>query len=116
MTDKQKFEGIVERLKAEGWCDDPMYISIMVIISYLDQLQEMKLIESPFSMTPMGKKIIRLVDEFEWKPSDAHLRQYVTEMIEEDEQEGFFFMLKRYRDNKEELLEEVKKFRESGDE
>ena len=116
MTDQEKFKGIVERLKADGWCDDPMYISVMVIINYLDQLQEMKLIESPFSMSPVGKKIVTLVDEFDWKPSDPDVQRFVSEMVEEDHRVPFTFLIKRFRDNKEEFLEEVKKFRESGGE
>lgn len=111
MTTEEKFKGIVERLKAEGWCDDPSYISVMVIIHYLDKLQQMKIVECAFTMTPIGTKIADICEEFDWKPSDLDVRRFVDEMVEEKERPAFAFMIKKYRDDREGLLEEIKESR-----
>lgn len=116
MTDKQKFKAIVERLKADGWCDDPDYISIMMIIHYLDQLQEHGLVTCAFNMTEAGKRVASICEEFDWKPSDKDIAKFVNEMVENDSKDGFFYMIKRFRDDREKLLEEVKKFKETNGE
>lgn len=115
MTDKQKFEGIVERLKAEGWCDDPMFISIMVIIGYMNELQKLGLMDCPYALAESGRKIITTTEEFDWKPSDDDINRFASELVDGQDQSPIVFMLRRWRDNKEEFLDEVKKFRESGE-
>lgn len=111
MTNEEKFAAIVERLKAEGWIDDPTIISVMVIIDYLDKLEKMKLIECAFNMTPVGSKIADICHEFMWLPSDLDIRRFVDDMVDEVDRIGFSYMIKRFRDDKEGLIEEVKKFR-----
>ena len=112
MTSEEKFKGIVERLRAEGWCDDPSYISVMVIIHYMDNLQKLGVIECAFNMTPMGTKIADICEEFDWKPTNEDVLRFVTEMVEQPDQAGFAYMINRYRDDREGLMEEIKKFRE----
>lgn len=116
MTDKQKFKAIVERLNAEGWCDDSNYISLIMIVHYLDQLQSYGLVTCAFNMTDSGRKVAAICEEFDWRPSDEDIVKFVSEMVEDDSKDGFLFMIKRYRDNREKLLEEVKKFKESNGE
>ena len=115
MTNDEKFQGILERLKQTGSDFDPHHISVMVIISYLDDLQSKGLVECAFTMTPMGKKIATICDEFDWKPSDVEVRNFVDEMVENEDRLGFSYMIKRYRDDREGFFEEVKKFRESSE-
>ena len=114
MTNEEKFTAIVERLKAEGWLDDPNIISVMVIIDYLDKLEKMKLIECAFNMTSTGRKIASICDEFDWKVSDLDIRRFVDDMVDEADRIGFSYMIKRFRDDREGLVEEVKKFREEN--
>ena len=114
MTNEEKFSAIVERLKAEGWLDDPNIVSVMVIIDYLDKLESMKLIECAFNMTPVGRKIADVCYEFDWKPSDLDIRRFVDDMVDEADRIGFSYIIKRFRDDKEGLIEEVKKSREEN--
>ena len=112
MTREQKFIAILERIQCRKplhSCDDPMGISIMIIISYFDHFEKLGLIESPYHMTDMGRMVASIADEFAWTPSDEEILKFVTDMVEESDQEGILFMLKRYRDNKEKLMEDVKK-------
>lgn len=107
MTNEDKFKAIVDRIKAEGWCTEPTFISVMVIINYLDQLQKTKVIECAFSMTETGKNIVAICDEFDWKPSDEDIIRFVTEMVDEPDKTAFAYLIKRYRDDKEKLLKEI---------
>ncbi len=113
MTEEEKFKGIVERVKGEDWCADRNYVSMMVIVSYLDQLQNEGLIECAFKMAPEGKRIADICEEFEWKPTDLDVRQFLDEMVEETERPAFGYMIKKFRDDREGLFEEITKFRES---
>lgn len=120
MTNDEKFIAIVERLKAEDWCDEPAYISVLVIINYLDELQKLGLIYGvSCSMTERGKRVAAIVDEFNWSPSDEEIDRYVNDMVEKENQNTFSFLIKRYRDHKEELkeelMEESKKYKESDE-
>ena len=111
MTSDQKFKAIVERLKAEGWCDDPSYVSVMMIIHYLDKLQKEGLIECAFNMTPMGTKIAAICEEFDWQPSDLDIRRFVDEMVEAQDGPAFRYMIQRFRDDREGLLVEATQVR-----
>jgi len=107
MTNDDKFKAIVERLNAQDWCNTPLYISIMVIISYLVDLKERGLIDCEYEITELGKKITSVCEEFEWKPSDEHIKQFVNDTIDDSEKLAFECMICKYRDNKEELIKEI---------
>ena len=113
MTTEEKFTAIVERLKADGWCDDPNIVSVMMIINYLDKLEKEGLVECAFSMSDKGRTIAAICEEFDWQPSDLDVRRFIDEMVEKEDGPAFSYMIKRWRDDREGLLEEVKKFRES---
>lgn len=116
MTNEEKFQGIIERMKKIGEDLDPHHVSVMVIIGYLDALQKKGLIECAFNMTPVGNKIMSICDEFEWKPSDVEVRNFVNEMVDEQDRPAFGYMIKRYRDDREGLFEEIERFREGKSE
>jgi len=109
MTNDEKFTAIVERLKAENWLDNEHMISVMIIISYLDKLQELGIVEYPFNLTPLGKNITAICEEFDWQPTDAQIQQFVSEMVDDDEeyQESFILTIREYRDNREKLLDKA---------
>jgi len=114
MTIDETVKAILERLKLEGVFEEPTQtISVMMIIHYLDQIQKLGLVECAFNMTPMGTKIAAVCEEFDWQPSDEDIARFVTEMVEEEDREGFAYMIQKYRDDREGLLEDIKKFRES---
>jgi hypothetical protein len=114
MTREQKFTAIVDRVKIEGWCNDPMAISIMVIISYLSELQKLGLIDVPYSMTDTGRSVAAICHEFEWTPSDEDILNFVVDLVDEPDRAGIMLIIQRYRDNKETLLEDIKKSKETG--
>lgn len=114
MTTEEKTKAILERIKCEGVFDEPeQTVSVMVIIHYLDQLSKLGLVECAFNMTEMGGKVASICEEFDWQPSDEDVLRFVNEMMEEPDRAAFAYMIKRYRDDREGLLEEIRKFRES---
>lgn len=117
MTQEQKLTAILERLKEKGESIDGGHISAMVIIGYLDDLTKEGLIESAWNITPIGQRVRSICDEFEWKPDDDEIKAFVMEMIEPKERAPFMFMIKKYRDDREGLLEDFKRTKETlGDE
>jgi len=106
MTNKRKFDAIVERIKAEDWIIDPSYISIMVIIDYLDKLEEAGIIECAFNMTPIGKNVAAICEEFDWQPTDKDIHRFAEAMVEEPERETIGYLLKQFRDDREKLLDD----------
>lgn len=112
MTKEQKLEAILERMKEKGADIDGGHVSAMVIVGYLDDLSKQGLIESAFNMTPMGENIRAICEEFDWKPDDDEIKAFVMEMVEAKERPAFMFMIKKYRDDREGLLEDFKKVKD----
>ena len=111
MTQKEKFKAIAERLSVnEDYKNlDPMHISMMVIIGYLNDMSKMGLIEQPYDITPLGKNIQAICEEFDWKPSDKEIVSFVMEMVNESERMVFVYMLGKYRDDRESVVKRFKK-------
>jgi hypothetical protein len=107
MTNEDKFKAIIERIKAEGWCNDPAFISIMMIVNYLDKLSKHGIVECAYNMTESGQRVAAICEEFDWKPTDDDILRFVTEMVEDSEKVAFAYMIKRYRDDKEKFIEEI---------
>jgi hypothetical protein len=116
MTRDEKFKAIIERMRLEDEKFVPEHISMMVITGYLDNLSKAGLLESAYTVTPMGKTIMAICEEFDWKPSDDDIMLFVRDMIDKPEQPAFLFLLRKYRDDREGLLEEFEKSKQSGDE
>lgn len=108
MTNEEKFKAIVERLNAEGWCNEPAFVSIMMIVNYLDQLSKRGIVECAYNITDSGRNIIAICEEFDWKPTDEDVFRFVSEMVEESDKLAFAYMIKRYRDDKEKFIDEIK--------
>lgn len=113
MTNERKFDAICERLKSDKIDMEPEYISMMVIIGYLNYLADMGMIETGFQITDSGKRIRAICEEFDWKPSDNDIKAFVMEMVEESERPAMAFLVKQYRDEREWLLEELRKVKET---
>ena len=116
MNKAEKLAAILERLKTKGTDIDGAHISSMVIVGYLDDLAKAGIIESAWTMLPIGQNIRAICEEFDWKPDDDEIKAFVMEMVEPKEQAPFMFMIKKYRDDREGLLEEFKKAKEDFDE
>lgn len=113
MTNDEKFKAIIERLKAEDAEFEPAHISAMVLVGYLDDLAKAGVIESAYTVTKSGTSIRAICEEFDWKPSDQDILAFVSEMVEAPERPAFMFILKKYRDNREGLLEEFEKSKDT---
>lgn len=113
MTKGEKLTAILERLKTKGTDLDGGHVSAMVIVGYLDDLAKKGLIESAWNMTPIGNNIRAICEEFDWKPDDDEVMAFVMEMVEAKERPAFMFMIKKYRDDREGLLEDFQKAKES---
>lgn len=112
MNKEEKLTAILERLKAAGTDIDGAHISLMVIVGYLDDLTKQGLIESAWTMMPTGNSVRAICEEFDWKPDDDEIKAFVMEMIGPQEQAAFMFMIKKYRDDREGLLEDFEKAKE----
>ena len=115
MTKQEKLTAILERLKEKGTDFDGGHMSMMVICGYLDDLSKLGLIESAFAVTPMGKNIQAICEEYDWKPEDDEVKAFDKQMVEPAQQAPFMYMIKKWRDDREGLKEDFKKALESGD-
>lgn len=113
MTREEKFTAIIERLKEKGVDFDPSHISVMVIIGYMDDLAKKGLVESAFEFSDAGRRVRAICEEFDWKPDDNEIRSFVMEMVEQPERVPFAYMIRRYRDDRENFLLEFEKFRKT---
>lgn len=109
MNREEKLTAILERIKAIGTDIDGGHISAMVIVGYLDDLAKQGLIESAWTMLPVGNNVRAICEEFDWKPSDDEIKAFVMEMIEPKDQPPFMYMIRKYRDDRESLLEDFKR-------
>ena len=115
MTKPEKLTAILERLKSKGTDIDGAHISSMVIVGYLDDLAKAGVIESAWNMTPIGTNIRAICEEFDWKPDDDEIKAFVMEMVGPREQAPFMLIIKKYRDDREALLEDFKHAKEDFD-
>jgi hypothetical protein len=116
MTNDEKFNAIIDRMKSFGIDLDPSHVSAMVIIGYLTNLTELGLIQTEFKITPLGKNVQSICEEFDWKPSNDDIKAFVMEMAEDTDRAPMMFMILKYRDDREGLIEEVKKFKKNNPE
>lgn len=93
MTKSEKIEAILERLKKKNTDIAESHISAMVITGYLDDLAKAGIIESAFTMTPIGASVRAICEEFDWKPDDDELKAFVSEMIAPNDQAPFCLSL-----------------------
>lgn len=115
MNKEEKLGAILERLKSKGTDIDGAHISSMIIVGYLDDLTKAGVIESAWNMTPLGNNVRAICEEFDWKPDDDEIKAFVMEMVAPKEQAPFMFIIKKYRDDREALLEDFKKSKETFD-
>ena len=113
MNKAEKLNAILERLKSKGTDIDAGHISSMVIVGYLDDLAKAGIIESAWTMLPVGQNVRAICEEFDWKPDDDEIKAFVMEMVGPREQAAFMFMIKKYRDDRKGLLEEFQKAKET---
>jgi len=107
MTQDEKFAAIVERINSESIEIDSRSVSALVLAGYVDDLVKIGIIESGFNVTEKGKAVRAICEEFEWKPTDEHILEFVKEIVGPKEQLAFVYLLRKYRDNCEGLIAEI---------
>jgi len=108
MTNEDKQNGIIERLKSENTEFDPMMLSALVITQYLSDFQELGILEGSVKIEESGKKVIDVINEFNWLPSDNDIESFVNGLVSFKDINGLIRMLKIYRDNPIEFVEKYK--------
>jgi len=117
MTNEEKFKAIVERSKTQKVMLEESMISMMVIICYMNELEKAGIMESGIAVNQSGKDVYAICQEFDWKPTNEDIINFVTGMpgmVEKHEQAALAFILKKYRDDPQGLLDEFKKSSTDG--
>lgn len=117
MTRKEKFIAIKERLPEVGELTTELHFSVMVIIGYLSELNQLGIIDAQMETTASGENFKSILTEFEWVPLDEEIEAFTAEMLEYHNREAFKKMLIAYRDNKDEYIKtllDAKKSQESN--
>lgn len=112
MTEEQKLQAIQERMQRSDI--GPEFLSVMTIHNYLNYLAEQGLVFAPCNVTPKGKHFAALCEEFDWKPSDEIIDEFITEYVEPENRESFSNMIYRFRDDRVALLEEIRNFKKNN--
>lgn len=115
MTDEEKFDAIIERLKFHGKDLTPQHLSIIMINGYLDILSREKIVVGERLMTSMGENVLAVCEEFDWRPSQDDIIDFVLQMVDIDNKEALITLLVMYRDDPIKFLESAKKAREEND-
>jgi len=111
MTNDEKLKAIKERIPIldPSWGSE--YISMMIITSYLDAMQKEGILETAHNITSMGKNVVAVCEEFDWKPTDEHVNMFINDMVEEQDKKAFRYFITQYRDNREQFLEKIKELK-----
>ena len=118
MTSSEKAKAIIQRAPALGGEYPEESISMMVITGYLNQLSNYGLCVPSHEVTKLGKNVIAICEEFDWKPTDEHIQMFLDDMVSEEHRPAYRHFITQFRDNREELLKKLKEFdkkRKSGE-
>lgn len=111
MTQDEKLKAIIDRIEKSKIEFKPEHISAMVLIGYLEDLAKLGIIESVYTISPVGESVRAICDEFDWKPSDKELFDFAMGMVEKKERAPFIYLIRKYRDDREGLLKELEEFK-----
>lgn len=110
MTRDEKFKAIIGRLGESAIEFQPIHLSVLILMGYMEILFENGIIyEGTIEITPAGKQAMVLCQEFDWKPTDADVVTFCKEMVTSEQLESFVLMLRAMRDDRETFLENAKK-------
>jgi hypothetical protein len=111
MTPEEKFQAIIQRVPVLSDFT-PTHISCMVITRYLEMMADEGLVSGKeYAVTPLGKNVMSIIEEFDWKPTDEDIEMYVSDMVPAPSQDAIRFFIKELRDNREEFMERVRRFK-----
>jgi hypothetical protein len=109
MTKKEKFDAIMERVKGHGDGFTPFHLSLMMITSYVNKLHSFGVITPAHKIYSTGKDLIAICEEFDWKPTNTEIIEYVTEYVDDANRNAFIYLLTRFRDDPDRITEYIKK-------
>lgn len=113
MTEQEKFKAIKERAPLLDDTITAQHVSFMLIVGYLNALyKEGMVTQGEYDVTPLGENIIAICEEFDWKPSDNDIETFIAGMIPLEDHSSFRYFLFQYRDNRMELMEKIKRFKD----
>jgi hypothetical protein len=115
MTTQEKLKAIIARVPLDHDYTDE-HISMMVITSYVNDLANLGLIMAAYEVTPLGKSVVAVCEEFDWQPTDEHIDMFVNELVAPEDRRAFRHFIREYRDNREVLIKKIKKFKDSQNE
>ena len=115
MTRDEKFTAIVDRLNTKSIEIDSETISSLSLAGYTDDLAVAGIIESGFDVTQKGKDVRAICEEFDWKPDDTDIIEFVKEIVGPKEQAAFVYLLKKYRDDREGLINDFKSVKDRAE-
>ena len=116
MNTQEKLKAIIQRVPLLDESYTAEHISVMLITSYLDALSKEGLVEGGYHITSLGKNVVAVCEEFDWKPSDADIKMYVDDMIDEELRPAFAHFITEFRDNSTDLIERIRKFKSQQNE
>ena len=94
MTREEKLEAINKRVGKKMAFEDGHMISVMLIANILDKLAKRKIIQAPWSVSPMGSSVIAICEEFEWEITDAEIQTFCKELIPAEQVDAFIYFIK----------------------
>jgi len=107
MTQEEKLNAIRNRAGEYGETMDPLHLSLMMVMGYMNALQELNLITTPFELPEKGKIFLSICEEFDWLPSDQEIDMFLKELVPGDIHTEIYGLICLYRDKREELLKKV---------
>ena len=107
MSNEEKLKAIADRLSQLKVEIDSDMITCLVISNYFNEFQKKGLIDGELVMTPNGLTVVSVVNEFDLKPTNEEIKEYVDGLISSDNNEQLIKMLIEYRDNPIEFMEKI---------
>jgi len=108
MTNEEKRTGIIERFKSDSIDFDPLMLSALIITKYLFDFQELGILEGTIKIEESGKKIIDIINEFNWLPSDSEIEEFISNLVSSADNKSLITMVKAYRNNPQEFISKIK--------
>jgi len=114
MTEQEKLKAIRDRVPLLDETITKHHISYMLLVGYLQVLNKEGMVtEGEYKITPIGQNVIAICEEFDWKPSDNDIKDFVREMMAPEDYLVFIHFLTRFRDDRNELLKDIRKFKDT---
>ena len=110
MTQEEKFKEIVERIGPSAAQFQPVHLSVLILLGYMEELFNNGIIhEGPVEVSETGKEATAICQEFDWQPSDVDIVTFCKDLVLENQNAPFVMMLRAMRDDKETFLKNAKK-------